>query len=119
KKEREAELESFRLAEEIAMERRRLEEERLEMIEQRNELILSLSEDFVKANVELLISGHRNETDRIRQKYDEQIALAEGNDRAQKELRLKRDRELEAAEAKQKEADKKAAVTRLIIDGLV
>lgn len=119
KKEREAELESFRLAEEIAMKRRRLEEERLEMIEQRNQLILSLSEDFVKANLELLIAGDRNETDRIRQKYDEQIALAEGNDRAQKELRLKRDRELEAAEAKQKEADKKAAVTRLIIDGLV
>lgn len=71
------------------------------------------------ALLDLMTQQAESETDLIRKKYDEQIELADGNERFQKELRIHRDRELEQARNREKEADKKAAQTKIAVEGLV
>jgi len=115
----EAEQEEIELLEDAAAKKREIAEKDAKMREELQRTTLSLAEDLLKSSVELATTTRNDEIENIRTYYDEQIELAGDNERAQKEIRIKQERELEKAREAQKEREKKAASTRILIDGLV
>jgi tape measure domain-containing protein len=84
-----------------------------------DQAIAASAEQLGFALVDMLLQQSESETDAIRQKYDDQIALADDNERFRKELQIKRDRELDQARLREKEQDKKSAAVKIGIEGLV
>lgn len=60
--------------------------------------------------------GREEDFSSQRDYYDEQLILAGDNDRAKKQLQLQRERDEQAFQARQKERDKKAALTKIGVD---
>lgn len=81
--------------------------------------IAQLTEQLVRDIVDLSLTTRNDDIQNISDYYDKQIELAGDNDRAKKELEIKRERELDKARERQKEADKRAAKTKILIDGLI
>jgi tape measure domain-containing protein len=104
----EAEDEKFKIAEDAARKRMDLEQE-----------IRQNAEMLAYAVLDTALSTKEEDLDAISSYYDEQIELAGDNERAQKELRVKRDRDIELARQRQKVAEKREAITRILIDGAV
>jgi len=108
KKLQEIEDEKFKIAEDAAARKADLEED-----------IRAKSERLAESVFDFILSNRNDDMEHIRGYYDEQIELAGDNEKVQKELRIKRDRDVEAARARQKESEKKEAKQRILISGLV
>lgn len=107
-KQKEYDEEAFRIAEDQAAIKR-----------ERDQAIAQLGEDLLRDSLMLLFTSRAEDTKNISDYYDEQIKLAGDNDRAKKELQIRRDRELDKARERQKEKDKEAARIKILIDGLI
>lgn len=111
--------EELRLEKEAKEERERLAKEEQKYHEDLQRTTLALGEELLRAQLENILASREIDLDSVRDSYDKQIELAGDNERAKKELRIKEEREIEKLQAQQKEREKKAAVTRILIDGLV
>lgn len=111
--------EELEIEKQAQQERERLANEELRKKQELHRLILELGEDLVRNTLELAFTSRDEDIDGISDYYNEQIKLAGDNERAKETLEIKRERALEKARARQKEADKKEARTKILIDGLI
>lgn len=102
KKEREAEEESMRMAEENAIRKKQLQED-----------ITRATISFSRELLDVLFSQRENETSQIEENYNKQIELAGNNERARNELEIKKARELERARKKEKDEFKRQSIARI------
>lgn len=116
---KDATAEEIRIEKEAKEERERLAQEEAEQARQLQMVTAALAEDLLRSTVEYLTTHRTDEVANLRDYYDEQIELAGDNERRKKELRIKADREIEEVQKREKEREKKAASTRILIDGLV
>lgn len=111
--------EEVRIEKEAKEKREKLAEEEARKMEQLQRDTLALAEEFLLSGLDLALTTQDDQSQRLRHHYDEQIELAGDNERAKKEIRIKAEREIEQAREREKEREKKAASTRILIDGLV
>lgn len=106
--EKETQEEIYRIMEEAADKKRRLEEE-----------IFALSIELAANTLSFILETREIDTQSIRDKYDEELKLAGDNERAKQEIEKERDQKLMEAEKKNKEIQKQNAKRQIGIDTAV
>jgi tape measure domain-containing protein len=102
-KKREYEDEQIAIMEDAAARKRRIEED-----------LFNGSLAIARALIDFMFNSRSNEQEQVRENFDEQIKLAGDNERARKELEIKRERSISAARERDKEEEKKQARNKIL-----
>ena len=108
KKEREAAEEEWEIREALARRRQQLEED-----------LFHSAIQLSRGLIDLAFQEKESKIEAIREFYDEQIQLAGDNERARKELEIKRDREIIKQRELEKREEKRRAVWRILAETAV
>jgi tape measure domain-containing protein len=84
-------------------------------IRRTHDLAIQLAAEFLATT----LMQRQEDTQSIRDKYDQELLLAGDNDKAKEKIEIERDKKLRAAELKNKEIQKKNARTKILIDTAV
>lgn len=103
KKEKEASEEAIKIAEDEAAAKMQIEQD-----------LYNASFTLARALIDFAFQSRDSEVDQIRDHYDEQKELAGDNERARKEIDIKRERAMAAARGREKSEEKKQATLRII-----